>query len=222
MNDDFILISIDVELSGPRIKKNGIVEIGACAYSLKTKENVDTFSILINLPMEHEFDEKTLKEFWDNKENIGYERLQKVKKFIMERGGYDPKFTMNKFVNWLKNIFKQFANSNINNIQIIVDTVSIECYWINSYIEEYTKELPLHLLFGSFKDVIDTHSFTLGLCRMSYEDLSKENLSSEDKFFRQKFGLKEVPSIKNDHCALNDSIYIMQEHLLQIKCFTNK
>jgi hypothetical protein len=114
-NKSIILCAVDIETSGPRLIKNGILSIGICAGSV-------TGSILmkkrfdLNLEETQEFDKDCYENFW--KKNIGV--LEEIKKNAIH-----PKDAMTNFMKVIDYLDEKYQ------LIIISDCATFDIGFIN-------------------------------------------------------------------------------------------
>jgi DNA polymerase III epsilon subunit-like protein len=216
-------ISLDIEATGPNIKKHAIIELGAVAMVLQTRTVLEKLSIELTIPPKTGWDDRTVREFWDNKEIEEHAVLAAKKTRAEEGKGTDPATAMQQFVEWVENVHKQHAGGDATLIRFLTDTTSFDATFINYYLAKYTTAPPLHMFFGSYEDVVCTISYARGLGVLTHEDCNRSKrqlggMYDTDALCRE--ALKIPPDVKplaqHNHTAVNDAQYMAEEHAIQL------
>lgn len=238
-DEEFVIgIAFDIEATGGKPITNAMVELGAVALNIDNGEIIDRFSIDIQMPVDRLWDERCLREFWNNKDfeelkdtdnrkavrKETYERLQKKRKRIDDGEGEEPKEAMTKFVEWNKKILKIHAKGNPKRIKFMSDTASFDTTFVNVYLDMYVNHDPLHIFFdGEFKDVMCTSDVAQGLSGLQHSQLFQieKNEGWYNRTMECRKALKipdsERPDVEHNHDAVSDAQYIGQEHVILLK-----
>jgi hypothetical protein len=149
-----LYISVDVETDGPAPFKNSMIDLGAAAFTLDAGI-IGTFSQALK-PMEGcSPNPITLLEFW----NKIPERYK-----VLQADGQDPKRVMLDFVAWVKSI------SNHKKPTFIAYPAGYDFTWTYTYLMYYVGYSPFGFVALDFK------SYTAGLLKMRYRDVSKRTM----------------------------------------------
>lgn len=222
-----IIVSIDVEASGPIVTKHAMIQLGAVAFDSETGEVLSCFLEDINMPEGIEWDQKCLVEFWDNdsykklpdnderkkEEERIYIQKQNFKNKINNGEGKDPVDVMKLFLVWLKiDVFRNLAHEKLENIELTVDTGGFDTTFINYYLAVFANHNPLHLFFGDFKDIVNTDDVYRGMVNLSLSEIelyrkTKGWISWRELAAKGKQPLK-ISEFTHDHNALNDAKFI--------------
>lgn len=186
-----ILCAIDIETSGPKLIKNGILSIGICVGSV-------TGSILIkkrfdlNLDEEQEYDKDCYENFW--KKNLGV--LKEIKK-----NAIPPRDAM---INFMKEI--DYFDEKYQLI-IISDCATFDIGFVNYYLSKYLDRKPLtYNIKGDFRPVYDTDCYSRGAIGASYKNIYTDDTKIMNlfKFTISRNGVAHMPE--------DDAEYIYNMH----------
>ena len=228
-----ILIAFDVECTGYDLMKHAMVELGAVVYPFSSflynriklekeffDEPLDRFDEIMNIPEDRGWEEKCVKEFWDNPKRPEYKQL-KAKMDMINSCPNSPEKIMLNFVQWVKNVVHLYADDDSSRIRFISDNAAYDATWISVYLCQYAHYFPLTVFFDNkFQAVIDTSSFHQGISRIDHnrEKLIKIKSGhySEDRLCRKILNIPEniAPKILHDHHAVNDADEIAQQHMI--------
>jgi hypothetical protein len=178
---NYHVLAVDIEASGPSLKKNGIVSIGASILDAFSNEK-DSFQINLSLPEGKEYEENCLNEFW----------LKNIQAYnFVQTNATNPKIAMQEFVNFIDNAER------FENLKIVSDNPSFDIAWLNHYILEFTERVPLgYTASNEYRIIWDTHSMQKTLLAMKGDSRSEWGLP-------EKLGLKS--HWMHDHNPLNDA-----------------
>jgi hypothetical protein len=240
---DFVVgIAFDIEATGCRPIKHGMIELGAAALNTTTGECLSRLSVEIQLPPNRTWEERCLSEFWDNKDweqlkeedpqkarkKETYERLQKKRNRVARGEGETPEKAMQMFITWVNNIYERYAEKDRHRIKFLSDTVSFDANWMNNYLDEYANCDPLHLFFTDekgapkFDDVLCTSDVARGLSCVTHEEVitlkRKDGWYDRDDECRKRLKIPESlqPTAEHNHDAVSDAEHIGQEHIIQM------
>ena len=220
-------MGLDIENTGWDLTKHAIVQIGLSVWNVVNgkRKKIDSFSVLINVPADREWEERCVTEFWNKSPE-----LVEMKRKIDNKEGKEPETAMQEMVDFSMKCFKDYAYSNINNIRFIVDTVSFDACWVNLYLAQYIGSKPLHLLFGGFRDLIETGSYMQGRSGITHDDelelikideekrkdSGKEgrgHFSCEESCFKKR-KITETALAEHNHDAESDAANIVETYLI--------
>lgn len=125
-----VFIVVDGEFSGPDLKKNYIVGIGACAMN-EDGIVLDRFLVGLKPPPNRGMDPQCWGDFWSKYTDT----LQKLEAMAVE-----PDKGMNMFCNWIDSIYEQYPKS----VKLVGDAITSDYTWLNYYLMKYMKRLPLN------------------------------------------------------------------------------
>ena len=209
----YIIVAFDIENTGPSLKNHAIVQIGLKVFeATKARKSLDEFQILINVPENRGWDTQCEQEFWNS--TLG---LILMKQQIQSKQGYEPKEAMTHFQNYLFHVFKKYSNNDIRRIRLVSDTVSFDTCWINYYLDYYLDALPLHLVFGKFKDVLETGSYVQGRSGINHEEelvIAATKRFSQEQSCIERRNILDKPLIEHSHNALEDASNIGEMYLI--------
>jgi DNA polymerase III epsilon subunit-like protein len=242
-SEDFVVgIAFDIEATGCRPIKHGMIELGAVALNTSSGVTLDRFSVEIQLPPNRTWEQRCLDEFWDNKsweqlpdddpnkakKKETYERLQRKRKRVAEGKGETPEKAMKDFLAWIAKMYETHAKKDRFRMKFLSDTVSFDSNWVNNYLDEYADSEPLHLLFKDdkgnpkFDDVLCTSDVARGLSCVTHEEVvgikRKLGWYDRDETCREKLGIPNdlQPDAEHNHDAVSDAEYIGKEHIIQM------
>ncbi len=186
-----LLCAIDIETSGPKLIKNGILSIGICAGTISgniiVKKRID-----VDLEDEQDYDKDTYDNFWIKNVDV----LNEIKK--------NPLQPKNAILELMKII--DYLDQNFQLI-IISDCVSFDVGFINYYLAKYLDRKPLTYNYkGEFRPVYDSDSYNRGVIKASYKQIyTNDNIIMRKlKFEIRQNGLKHMPD--------DDAEYIYNLH----------
>ena len=186
-----ILCAIDIETSGPKLIKNGILSIGVCAGSV-------TGSILVkkrfdlNLDEGQEYDRDCYDNFWKKNMNV----LEEIKKNAIY-----PRVAMTKFMKVIDELDEKYQ------LIIISDCITFDIGFINYYLSKYLDRKPLtYNIKGNFRPVYDTDSYSRGTVGASYK-----NIYTDDTKVMKSLNFT-VPRKGINHMPEDDAEYIYNMH----------
>ena len=212
-----ILISIDIETTGPRKKKHAITEIGAIAMIPgKTPTILSSLEVRMTVPSDRGWDQKCVAEFWE-KDPVLKARMEEI-----NAGGYldstgnkckipSPTTGMQQFVDWVNEILIKHCEGDPDRIIFWSDFPSFDIAWIDEYLEIYLNHDPIHLFFPN--------NFSMPFCLTSYAyGISRRYHST--KYFSKTCAAREVlgvpaemiPNVPHDHRAIHDAENMIIEH----------
>lgn len=186
-----ILCAIDIETSGPKLIKNGILSIGICAGSV-------TGSILIKkrfdlkLDEEQEYDIECYEKFWKKNLNV----LEEIKK-----NSIHPKDAMTNFMKLIDYLDEKYQ------LIIISDCVTFDIGFVNYYLSKYLDRKPLtYNIKGEFRPVYDTDCYSRGAVGASYRNIYTDDtiVMKSLKFSISRNGIAHMPE--------DDAEYIYNMH----------
>ena len=120
----YINIFLDIEGTGWSMKDHAMVQIGAVVTESTGSMDpsyLDVFQVLINIPPERSWCDRCVNEFWTSSPELKATKLK-----IDNKEGLEPTVAMQHFANFMQSTFQKYANSDINRIRIITDTVSYD------------------------------------------------------------------------------------------------
>ena len=188
------ILAIDIETSGPSVKKNGILAIGICLGDLfgnvENKQRIN-----VNLDKHHCFDEVCLSQFWNKP---GPSQVLR----IIQKDTLPPKEAMQKFISIIDEYDKTYK------LSIISDNPTFDFYFLSFYMEHYLDRKPLNYKLGTtYRQLIDTCSFARGQKLGKVEKAPTINTQS---------------NILHDHFPENDAEYIYARYVGDYKQYTNR
>ena len=222
-----ILIGFDVECTGDDFAKHAMVEIGAFAVEYlgprEPARQLATFETMIAVPSDRCWEERCVREFWENPARPEYERL-KAKKAAIEGCKIDPETAARDFVSWVETLVEVNAAGDSSGVRFVTDNAAYDAAWMGFYLCTYAEHAPLTTFFdGKFQAVIDTSSYHQGLSRVDHaRELAikiKNGRYSEDRECRAALGVpdSEVPTAVHDHRAVHDAQEILEQHLILLR-----
>ena len=172
-----LLCALDIETSGPKLIKNGILSIGICAGTVSgnilVKKRID-----LKLEEDQTFDKDTYDNFWKKNLNV----LEKIKKDAI-----NPKDAMIEFMKIINNLDSNYQ------LIIISDCVSFDIGFINYYLAKYLDRKPLTYDYkDSFRPVYDTDSYSRGVVKETYRNIFTNDVQVMKQL---KFSIKKTHSI---------------------------
>ena len=186
-----LLCALDIETSGPKLIKNGILSIGICAGTVSgnilVKKRID-----LKLEEDQTFDKDTYDNFWKKNLNV----LEKIKKDAI-----NPKDAMIEFMKIINNLDSNYQ------LIIISDCVSFDIGFINYYLAKYLDRKPLTYDYkDSFRPVYDTDSYSRGVVKETYRNIFTNDVQvmKQLKFSIKKTGVNHMPE--------DDAEYIYNIH----------
>ena len=175
-----VIMTVDIETSGPSILRNGILSIGICVGTHKgvlEKKRID-----IKLSDDRVYDQQCMQQFWHYHPTL-HQNIQK--------DAVVPHIGMQAFVNFICKYESRY------HVKIVTDNPSFDVYFINYYLEKYTNSLPLtYTLDGKYRPIYDIKS------------AAKAVLGHKHFKNIQKYMTKNYPSIQRDHYPDNDAEYL--------------
>jgi len=186
-----LLCAIDIETSGPKLIKNGILSIGICAGTISgniiVKKRID-----VELEDEQDYDKDTYDNFWIKNLDI----LNEIKKRPLK-----PKVAVGELMKIIDYLDENFQ------LIIISDCVSFDVGFINYYLAKYLDRKPLTYNYkGDFRPVYDSDSYNRGVIKASYKQIyTNDNIIMRKlKFEIRQNGSKHMPD--------DDAEYIYNLH----------
>lgn len=144
-----MILSVDIETSGPSVRKNGILAIGFCVGDM-VGNVIKKERINVALDTHHAFDETCVVQFWDKPGPA------KVLKDITVNP-LPPKQAIAKFAQIVDVYDTLFA------LTVISDNPTFDLYFINYYMELYLDRKPLNYKFGKvYRKIVDSKSVLQG------------------------------------------------------------
>lgn len=203
--------SIDIERTGNSLKTNGMIQIGATIMESKTRRELASFKVQLNIPEGKGWEERCVTEFWDK-----HLELQPFKQSVDNKEGVEPEIAMTQFKGFVEEGFRKYARGDLKRWTFVTDIYN-DASWIDLYLAEYLNDHPpLHSFFGKFKDLIQTDSYAYGRSGIKYEEAieiaEKEGWFSREKSCIKRRKITEKPSASHTHDALDDARYIAQMH----------
>lgn len=223
----YVCIGIDIENTGKSLSKHAIVQIGARVMLVEEGkwERADTFNVLINVPSDRGWEERCVTEFWNSQQS-----LKDLKSKIDAKEGKAPEEAMRLFKEFLLQMFEKHAQSDINRIRLVTDTVSFDACWLNLYLDKYIDSDPLHLIFGGFRDLIESGSFMQGVSGITHDEemklveedtqkrkaVGKEGRGyfSMEKSLWKKRKIQTKSEAEHNHDAVSDATNIVENYLI--------
>jgi hypothetical protein len=191
MTSNIVLCAIDIETSGPKLIKNGILSIGICAGSV-------TGSILmkkrfdLNLEGEQQYDPETYEKFWTKNILV----LEEIKKNAIH-----PRDAMINFMESIDYLDERYQ------LIIISDCVTFDIGFINYYLSKYLDRKPLTYNYkGEFRPVYDSDCYSRGAVGASYRNIYTDDslVMKKLKFIVNRNGISHMPE--------DDAEYIYNMH----------
>ncbi len=179
------VVAFDVETSGPDFEKNALLSIGASLQN-GNGEEVDYFSVNIEMPEGTVFDEDCKRDFWDkNPGALG----------VVLKDAISPEKAMTAFGEFLRKI-----ETLPNELLIISDNPSFDIAWIDTYLGKYLGRRPLRYSEeGKYRMVWD--SVTMQKTWLCFRDRIHTLLPPSKH--RDLLGLESA--YPHDHTPLNDA-----------------
>src|SRR3990172_2437149 len=198
--NEYTILIFDVELSGPNLYKNALVQIGAVLWNIEHNKLENEFLIDINLEEDKQWDVQTVKDFW-----LSNDELKKNYEKIKNNKGTNIKESIDQFVNFLN-----YCNTRCNGrMKMGTNRLDIDASWLNMYLCKYNYP-PLHLIFGKIDTLVDTNSFHQA-CAL-YTHLDVENFNKERKgnynpneCVLKYYKIHKRPNTIYDHNPLHDA-----------------
>lgn len=224
-----LLIAFDVECTGGNLAKHALVEIGAVAGFFVPGEDKRkrvpieierTFETTMAIPEGREWEEKCVREFWENPSRPEYEAL-KAKKAAIDRCEISPESGMKQFVSWVRWTVDTLVKGDASRMRFVSDNAAYDAAWIGVYLGQYANHEPLTTFFdGRFQAVVDTSSYHQGLSRIDHarerEIKREKGKYSEDRECRAILGIPDdvKPTAVHDHRAVHDAQEILEQHVI--------
>ncbi len=186
-----LLCALDIETSGPKLIKNGILSIGICAGTISgniiVKKRID-----LELEEDQTYDKYTYDNFWTKNLNV----LETIKKDAI-----NPKDAMIEFMKIINYLDENFQ------LIIISDCVSFDIGFINYYLAKYLDRKPLTYDYkDSFRPVYDSDSYNRGVVKATYRNIYTNDVQIMNKL---KFNISKSGVI---HMPEDDAEYIYNLH----------
>lgn len=194
---EIVIIAIDIEATGPRFSKNGIISIGYCAG---TMDGEVILKKRVSLDLEGKsFDKSCYDQFWIKNLDL-LETLKKEAVPIKEG--------LQKFISDFDSLNEKYE------LIPISDNPSYDIGFINYYLDFYLDRLPLNYVNGGddYRPIFDSDCYSRGLLGMKYSD----GIWTSDKDVREKLSFEIPDSVVHDHYPDNDAEYIYQHHRLSV------
>ena len=186
-----LLCAIDIETSGPKLIKNGILSIGICAGTVSgniiVKKRID-----LKLEDDQTFDKNTYDNFWINNINV----LETIKKDAI-----NPKDAMIDFMKIINYLDENYQ------LIIISDCITFDIGFINYYLAKYLDRKPLTYDYKeNFRPVYDSDSYNRGVVKATYRNIYTNDIQIMKKlnFSVKKNGINHMPE--------DDAEYIYNLH----------
>jgi hypothetical protein len=186
-----LLCAIDIETSGPKLIKNGILSIGICAGTVSgniiVKKRID-----LKLEGDQTFDKNTYDNFWINNINV----LETIKKDAI-----NPKDAMIEFMKIINYLDENYQ------LIIISDCITFDIGFINYYLAKYLDRKPLTYDYKeNFRPVYDSDSYNRGVVKATYKNIYTNDIQIMKKlnFSVKKNGINHMPE--------DDAEYIYNLH----------
>ena len=186
-----LLCAIDIETSGPKLIKNGILSIGICAGTVSgniiVKKRID-----LKLEDDQTFDKNTYDNFWINNINV----LETIKKDAI-----NPKDAMIEFMKIINYLDENYQ------LIIISDCITFDIGFINYYLAKYLDRKPLTYDYKeNFRPVYDSDSYNRGVVKATYRNIYTNDIQIMKKlnFSVKKNGINHMPE--------DDAEYIYNLH----------
>ncbi len=191
------IFSVDVEVSGMYLNKNGIVGLGATFIEIKTGKILSTFKEYLLLPEDREWE---LRE--DDYRKWEYNEELKLK---VKEEGCDPRVIIKSFVTWFD---RNEVYLGFNNIKVVSDNPGFDFAWLDLYLSIFTLRPPMYYgICGGeykFRKIWCTDSICHGI-------LLERTGESHDWNLDESVGCVDG-TYKNDHDPLNDALNIALNH----------
>lgn len=193
------MIVFDCELTGPCLKKNALINLGASCINCSTGKELSSVDLFLAVSKGKEWDQETVEKFWNKQDH-----LRELKRWIDAGNGKSCEEAMKDFVDFLKRCYEISKGD----ICIAADHGDIDASWVNLYLAEAGYP-PLHLIFGNFLPVISLYSYYLGVSQHTLESWVAtkrivKKFSSTEAVMRHLM-LKTRPNATKHHLALSDA-----------------
>lgn len=186
-----LIFSLDIETSGAKYTKHGILSIGWCAG--RTDGTFDSGQINMSLPEGTDFEQKCWEEFWSK--NIS--TLQKLKE-----GAVSPVEGIKNFISILDGYEQDY------DVMIITDNPSFDIGFINYYLATYLDRNPLtYDSFEKYRPIFDTDCYTRGVLHMQYN-----NKWTSDRDIIAHLNIDTSEFTSHSHTPKDDATRIFQLH----------
>lgn len=209
------VIAVDVETSGPNLKKNFMPEFSASFLKIGQKTPIGTFYRLLKQPEGREWSQKTLAEFW-NKPDAENNNIPPIIGFL-EREQREEKVdlaeAMDAFVDWIRECQKEVEAAK-GLLLIITDTSGFDVKWIDYYLSHYsTKADSLDEALGYYQPTRDISSFMLGVGRKLKAFKSSETAfnvlgTNKEECWGTSFAHNHDPQSDANHIAATASFVL--------------
>jgi hypothetical protein len=201
-------IAIDFESFGKCPKEHGFTRLGAVLMRNSDSKQIATFDEFANQD-KFKTEPRCMQQFWSK-----YPELLNATILGCETAAKDPWGVLDLFTYWVSSIMNIFE-IDPNQIQLISDVVAFDVGLLSSFM---TEDHPLYL-FNTFKEIIDTSSYYLGmsmkpvnsaLMNESSFDLALNALNKQSRILGRE--LVVVPKFTSaDHTPLSDAINIAEK-----------
>lgn len=205
-----VLVVIDCEMSGPRLTKHAMFNLGATIMDLNSGRILNQLNLIINIPEGRSWDNNVIN--W----MLQQPKLAEIYKIVKEEKGLDYRTAMDEFVGFMKSIYHRHND----NIVIGGDHLAIDIPWIDLYLSICDYD-PLHMLFDKPIHLIDISSFHQGCSQKTHQEVrnfskSGKNFSPNIAAFKH-FNINYYPPSEYTHCAIDDSRCIAETHFRVLK-----
>ncbi len=196
-----LLLAVDVETSGPCVKKNFMIELGAALVDLDLYDPADPtasvvarFGSYIKRPLGGEWDNKCLKEFWMNHKMVHPDKFKEVQTVIKNPETPTEDLVGYNFIAWLESQGCRGSRP----FTLVTDNPAFDFVWLQRILPP--GEPLLYLSGGYGSDPIDTNSFYAGFLGMPAGDPG--SVSS-----RMRVNFKHIPR-GTPHVAADDAAHM--------------
>lgn len=224
---DVLLVSFDIEGTGPSPVKNWMPSFGAVAMAASDTDKrvvLGRFRGQMKIPADREWEERTEREFWDRDD-------MKEAKARALRCTTEPEDVMRAFVKWVMDMRDYFVGSDDSRrVRFLTDASYYDAGWMSIYLMQYADHYPMHTFFSEpqksrFKPVIDTNAVFRGVAGATTRDELQAELDPEQGWFssskaaRTALGVPkdEVPTAEHDHNPVNDAQNIIEQYMIVMK-----
>ncbi len=195
-----MLFSIDIEVNGPRMSKNGILTIGYCVGKLDGTKILQKW---ISVDLEDRVFDPACMVFFDTFPDI-LDELRHDPKPIKE--------ALHEFLTDLRTFQRQY------DVFIISDYPTFDIGWLNYYLSHYLDEYPLEYILGDpkrYRPVYGTDDHVRGVVKMDY---TTEWVS--DSVVREQLNFTLPKEIQATHNPMDDATYTFYQHVSVLKAIS--
>jgi hypothetical protein len=198
------ILAIDVETSGGNVLKHWMPEVAGAFWRIGDHKPLATFYRCLAQPLDTEWSEGTLAQFWNNPEK-GFDGKTPLQALHERQAAHaplaDPIQAMHDFVAWARALEAAKADDD-EEIMIVTDTTGFDAAWLAVYLARAGYDGP-ETLFGQWRSKRSaSRSCRRGCCNMRTTTTRSPTPTRSPPWLRsfwQRLIQRPAPKIEKTH-----------------------